>query len=687
MNAHTLNQNQNQKNNTMDTNVMRQKLFFDTDTVLHEDTSIATPLYVENTALIISPLITTIREATVVFLLDNIFYFDNTGNTVTELQIDFDDGLGFRSVMFNDAIPITYPHEGEKTLCFRTVFANGDTLIAYALLNYFSMPQSISFLSGYPYIDRLEGDEAITAKISHPNAYTGGNFSLNKGDVWIYYANSDKQLRKPVLIVDGFDPGNKRRIEEKKDDDANKTIWEMLYYDNSTKHIGLELLLKGYDLVILDLPDGGGYIEQNAMVCIEVINKINQLLDISGSKEEIVIIGPSMGGQITRYALAYMEQHSEDPNTNFGKHNCRLWVSFDSPHQGANISMGAQAFIHYFEALDKAKEIWEKTLNCPAAQQMLIYHKANTGGKFSTYYTNLSNIGYPNNLRKIAVANGSLNGTSNGSAKDLVLKMVAPYVVLNLDARIWLSPSYGEKNKVFQASWIVFIPFIFSPPSLCIPAPITWEVTAPSNFCSIDAAPGGYYNTFKQFEGVTNIAVIDIYRYNHCFMPIPSVLDLSGDLNYCTDISNRNMVADNMTPFDAYWGPINKNMEHVSFDQELVDWLFNEVETYIEGERSIPVCEIQSYTLHLPSGKENTNVTWYCSSNLKIVAGKNSNTVLIKATGKGDAWIYAEVDNLTHSQKLSKFYITTTDANMYENAPLLFAGNYEWNQPWWQTYC
>ena len=123
----------------------------------------------------------------------------------------------------------------------------------------------------------------------------------------------------------------------------------MLYYDNSTKHIGLELLLKGYDLVILDLPDGGGYIEQNAMVCIEVINKINQLLDISGSKEEIVIIGPSMGGQITRYALAYMEQHSEDPNTNFGKHNCRLWVSFDSPHQGANISMGAQAFIHYFE--------------------------------------------------------------------------------------------------------------------------------------------------------------------------------------------------------------------------------------------------------------------------------------------------------------------------------------------------
>ena len=30
----------------------------------------------------------------------------------------------------------------------------------------------------------------------------------NAGNVWVYYAHSDKKMRKPILIVDGFDPGN-----------------------------------------------------------------------------------------------------------------------------------------------------------------------------------------------------------------------------------------------------------------------------------------------------------------------------------------------------------------------------------------------------------------------------------------------------------------------------------------------
>jgi triacylglycerol esterase/lipase EstA (alpha/beta hydrolase family) len=97
----------------------------------------------------------------------------------------------------------------------------------------------------------------------------------------------------------------------------------------------------------IDIPvyqSASGLNEGNAMVCIEVINRINGWLAESGSKHEIVLVGPSMGGQITRYALAYMENPSNhNTNTYNGKHNCRLWVSFAAPHQGANISMGAQA--------------------------------------------------------------------------------------------------------------------------------------------------------------------------------------------------------------------------------------------------------------------------------------------------------------------------------------------------------
>ena len=92
---------------------------------------------------------------------------------------------------------------------------------------------------------------------------------------------------------------------------------------NDTVHVGDSLLKLGYDLVILDLPDGGGYIERNAMVCIEVINELNRILQKNCSEHKIYVVGPSMGGQITRYALAYMEQN-HNINTNNGEHNCCL---------------------------------------------------------------------------------------------------------------------------------------------------------------------------------------------------------------------------------------------------------------------------------------------------------------------------------------------------------------------------
>ncbi len=63
----------------------------------------------------------------------------------------------------------------------------------------------------------------------------------------------------------------------------------MLEYQNSsgnTVNFGEELLRDyGYDLVILDLPKGGDYIERNAMVCIEVINFINRKLQEGVEKD------------------------------------------------------------------------------------------------------------------------------------------------------------------------------------------------------------------------------------------------------------------------------------------------------------------------------------------------------------------------------------------------------------------
>jgi len=53
---------------------------------------------------------------------------------------------------------------------------------------------------------------------------------------------------------------------------------------------------------------GADYVERNAMVLVELIKNINPALASNGSTEKLVVIGPSMGGLISRYALAYMKK-------------------------------------------------------------------------------------------------------------------------------------------------------------------------------------------------------------------------------------------------------------------------------------------------------------------------------------------------------------------------------------------
>ena len=74
------------------------------------------------------------------------------------------------------------------------------------------------------------------------------------------------------------------------------------------------------------------------MVLIALIQELNAQKE---GDEELVILGPSMGGLIAQYALAYMEQQGLP-------HETRLYLSFDSPHRGANIPISLQYLINYF---------------------------------------------------------------------------------------------------------------------------------------------------------------------------------------------------------------------------------------------------------------------------------------------------------------------------------------------------
>jgi alpha-beta hydrolase superfamily lysophospholipase len=59
----------------------------------------------------------------------------------------------------------------------------------------------------------------------------------------------------------------------------------------------------GYDVVILNLNDGGGKIQGNAYLLAELIKQVNLQ---KPNNEQLVVCGFSMGGLVARYALAYM---------------------------------------------------------------------------------------------------------------------------------------------------------------------------------------------------------------------------------------------------------------------------------------------------------------------------------------------------------------------------------------------
>lgn len=141
---------------------------------------------------------------------------------------------------------------------------------------------------------------------------------------------------------------------------------------------------------------------------------------------------------------------------------------------------------------------------------------------------------------------------------------------------------------------------------------------------------------------------------SHCFMPITSTLDISGNMNYCTDISTRDLVAEGLTPFDSYTGVIDSNMEHVTFNQNIFNYLINEIETYIQGNREVTMCTSPTYTLHLPQDSSAT-VTWLCSDNLQINTGNDPYTVTLSPLSIGDGWISAEVSTLKHRKRLANY--------------------------------
>ncbi|MDD3606033.1 MAG: FlgD immunoglobulin-like domain containing protein [Candidatus Cloacimonas acidaminovorans] len=104
------------------------------------------------------------------------------------------------------------------------------------------------------------------------------------------------------------------------------------------------------DLYLLNFRDATIDLRENSNVVIGAIKYINTLYPQETLMEGISVLGFSMGGVISRYALAYAEEH-EIP------HNCTQLITYDSPHRGAVINTNLQdELYHIYDTIDNLQE-------------------------------------------------------------------------------------------------------------------------------------------------------------------------------------------------------------------------------------------------------------------------------------------------------------------------------------------
>ena len=256
------------------------------------------------------------------------------------------------------------------------------------------------------------------------------------GKVTVAYAtgNNTGTIRKPLIVVEGYDPSKVLRdngVNRVGDYDYNYFVQradfgatftrydatnpnDRFFFNDQLSEVGQ------YDLIFLNLDNGTDYIQRNAYLLERLIQWVNDTKQpLNGVAQQNVVMGMSTGGLIARYALRDMERRQAAGQASFG-HDTKLYISHEAPQQGANVPLGFQYLVSevaniklldFLTAADLSPELgaFARLLNEPATQQLLIYQTTSAGTAVHNAWLNEYNnvMGYPTQCRNIATSGGS----------------------------------------------------------------------------------------------------------------------------------------------------------------------------------------------------------------------------------------------------------------------------------------
>lgn len=460
--------------------------------------------------------------------------------TIQTVQIDPGDGGGYRSLSLDQEIPVSYTTTGTKSMTLQATLTDGTVLTALSMLE-------VTALS--------TPNPTTTVRLTAPYPYNN-----TTGTVYIYKSDNHVGLRFPVLVAEGFDM-------------ENSMDWDVLYNILNKENLAETLRSYGRDLIVLDYTNAMRNIFDNAALARSAINYVNA--NRYNPSDKFTVIGASMGGLVTRIALTQMDR---TPAT-YGQSHVNTWISFDSPHMGANIPLGLQEFFAFFNGKTGIPAVinnYYALLNQPAARQMLLVHHFQTGllaGNPTNivFQSTLQTLGYPTTCKKIAISNGSGIGwqQSFSAGGQIINWDNAGWFLADVACRIYaISTTSTPAQTIFWGFHDTLAWF---------------DETSLTRYhyypYSIDNAPGGYRNSFRELYtkiqesgegGSGDFCNAD----DHCF--IPTVSSLGLDIAYCSYSLNYYSWIKAQSPFDEIHYPYY-NEPHIDINTNNKRWFMRAI--------------------------------------------------------------------------------------------------------------
>ncbi|MFI9329797.1 hypothetical protein ACIGZJ_19910 [Kitasatospora sp. NPDC052868] len=372
------------------------------------------------------------------------------------------------------------------------------------------------------------------------------------GKAAVYLANSKFGIKRPFIFADGFNYGE-------------SDLPGLFAYFNQPYILGKagffdQLLSQGIDVIVLGFTERHTHIQANAEVAISAIQRT---IAERVSRDPLTVGGVSMGGIITRYALAKMESDNAD-------HETATYLSYDSPHNGAWIPLILQQMAYFFEDFTPAGPDGVKQadlIRSPAAQQLLWAWVENSkySGPVATaselrkeFLADLARLGnFPQRPRLLGVSNGRRDGVG----RPLPAGEVAfDWQALVASATARFQADKGEKKAIGGMHL-----------GLAMRRSTTTEVPA------LDGAPGGTLDSFGKVADALKAKIAEEYR-SGAFVPSVSAAALAfdpvkWDVNLNLSITDADLELGHLdeVAFD------DDNTEHSHISVGLIDWIVERI--------------------------------------------------------------------------------------------------------------